>query len=438
LLRISRPVPLPPSDIDDIVLTHAHLDHSGFLPVLVREGFKGDVWVSPPTRGLLPILLMDAARLQEEDARHASAGGYSRHKTPKPLFDSDDAERAIRKLRRLDFGIPREIAGVMVTLHRAGHLLGAASVHMEDDVGSTLFSGDLGRTSDLLVPAPEPRPHADRVVLESTYGDREHPPGDPLELLAEAVSEGLEAGGTVLIPSFAVGRAQTLALALHRLREKGRIPHVPMYLNSPMALAASEVHLDHAEELRPARRELEAALEAVAPVATVNESKELNRNRDAKIILAGAGMLSGGRILHHLEAFGRDPSTTLLMAGYQAAGTRGRRLLEGDRRVRVHGRWLELNCRVSMLDTFSGHADRLELESWLTGNDMPEKGVALVHGEPEAMESFRQYLEERLRIGVEVAEEGRVLGLDPWNGSGEPSAAAALHEPGPHPHTDGS
>lgn len=414
-LRNWRPFPVLPSSLDAVVLTHAHLDHSGYVPVLVREGFKGDVWVSPPTRDLLPILLRDAARLQEEDAEYAARRGFSKHANPRPLFDSDDAERAIRRLRRLDFDSPRELAGMRVTMGRAGHLLGAAFVHLEDAEGSVVFSGDLGRPRDLLLPSPAGRPEADRVVLESTYGDRDHPKELALETLAGVVNEGVQRGGTILIPSFAVGRAQTLALALCRLFERGSIPDVPMYLNSPMALKASAVHLDHAEELRPSRAELARALERVQPVATVEESRELNRDRSAKVILAGAGMLTGGRILHHLAAFGSDPSTTLVLSGFQAEGTRGRRLLDGERRMKVHGRWLDLACRVEYFDAFSGHADRSELEAWLRSAPLPRRGVTLVHGEPAVCERFRQQLQESMDVPVEVAEEGRPIGLDPWS-----------------------
>ncbi|TVP56744.1 MAG: MBL fold metallo-hydrolase [Gemmatimonadales bacterium] len=414
-LRNWRPFPVPPSALDAIVLTHAHLDHSGFLPVLVREGFKGDIWMSPPTRDLLPILLFDAARLQEEDARHAGRKGYSRHASPRPLFTQDDVERTLPLLRRLDFDSPREVKGVRVSLHRVGHLLGAAAVHLADDEGTVLFSGDVGRVGDLLLPAPAQRPEADRVVLEGTYGDRSHDRSQTLQTLAEVVNAGLGRGGTILIPTFAVGRAQTLALALYRLRERGGIPDVPMYLNSPMANEASGVHLEHADELRPSREELAAALEAVQPVTTTDESRALNRRNEPKIILAGAGMLTGGRILHHLEAFGQQATTTLVLAGYQAEGTRGRRLLEGDRRIRVHGQWLELRCRVELFDAFSGHGDRDELEAWLRSAPIPPLGVSLVHGEPQALERFRQRLDERLQVPIEVAEDGRPLGLDPWS-----------------------
>ena len=413
-LRNWRPFPIPPSSLDAIILSHAHLDHSGFIPVLVREGFKGDVWMSPPTRGLLPILLSDAARLQEEDAIHAGKKGYSRHSEPRPLFTQQDVDRSVRRFRSLPFDGPRELAGLRVSLHRAGHLLGAAAVRLADDEGSVVFSGDLGRPGDLLLPAPAQRPEADRVVLESTYGDRAHHRAPVLQALADVVNAGLERGGTILIPTFAVGRAQTLALALYRLRERGSIPAVPMYLNSPMANEASEVHLEHSDELRPSKKELAAALDAVVPVSSVEESRELNRSTEPKVILAGAGMLTGGRILHHLEAFGRQTSTTLIVVGYQAEGTRGRRLLEGDRRIRVHGRWLELRCRVELFDAFSGHADRDELEAWLRSASIPPRGVSLVHGEPQALERFRQRLDERLDVPVEVAEEGRPLGLDPW------------------------
>jgi metallo-beta-lactamase family protein len=409
------PFPISPQKIDAVVLTHAHLDHSGYLPVLVREGFQGPIYVTPATRDLVPILLADAGRLQEEDAGFAARRGYSRHADPRPLFTEADAAAVTPLFQRIPFDEAFALGGFTLRFHRAGHLLGAASVHVRDRKGATvLFSGDLGRPNDVLVPAPpRPRPTADLVVMESTYGDRDHPDQDPLEVVANAVRETAARGGVLMIPTFAVGRAQALALVLHRLRKDRRIPRVPMFLNSPMANRASEVHLNHAGEVRPSLAELESALLEVEPVGSVEESRALNQRRGPMVILAGAGMLTGGRILHHLEAFGGDPRNTLLLAGYQAEGTRGRDLIEGRPSIRVHGHTLELRCRILRVDAFSGHADRTELKAWLASAPPPRLGVRLVHGEPGPAESLRRGICHGLGCHAELAEEGRPIEVEP-------------------------
>jgi len=410
-LRNWAPFPISPSKIQAVVLTHAHLDHSGYLPVLVRDGFEGPIYVTPPTRDLLPILLADAGRLQEEDAGFAARKGFSKHANPRPLFTEADAAQVTPRLKRVEFGDAIQVGGFTFTFHPAGHLLGAASILARGRAGQTvLFSGDLGRPHDPLVPAPEsPRPAADLILMESTYGDRDHPEADPMELLAATVRETAARGGVLMVPTFAVGRAQTLALLLYRLRREGRIPQIPMFLNSPMANRASEVHLNHAGALRPEAAELEAALLEVEPVGSVDASRALNQRRGPMVILAGAGMLTGGRILHHLQAFGGDPRNTLLMAGYQADGTRGRDLTEGRTSIRVHGRTLELRCRIVRIDAFSGHADRSELKDWLRSGPKPSMGVRLVHGEPRPADTLRREICTELRWHAEVAEEGRPI-----------------------------
>jgi metallo-beta-lactamase family protein len=408
-LRNWRPFPIAPDRIDAVVLTHAHLDHSGYLPVLVREGFRGPIYLTPPTRDLVPILLADAGRLQEEDAVWAHRKGFSKHKHPQALFTERDAREACRYLDPVPFGTEVQVGGLDFNFHRAGHILGAASVEVQSrDGGSVHFSGDLWRPNDLLLPAPAPRIPADRVVMESTYGDREHEENDALEELAQVVNRTAARGGVLLIPTFALGRAQTLAVALHRLRESGRIPHIPKFLDSPMAIEVSGVHQAHAEELRVPSAELDAALETVEPVASVEDSKALGRRNGPMVILAGAGMLSGGRILHHLVRFGGDTRSTLLLAGFQAEGTRGRDLVRGSRSLRIHGEQVEIRLEVVRLEVFSGHAGRSELLAWLENG--PPAAVSLVHGEPGPADSLRREISARLGWDAEVAEDRVPLG----------------------------
>jgi len=406
-LRNREPFPADPSRLDAVVLTHAHLDHTGYLPVLVREGFRGPIHATPPTCDLVPILLADAGRLQEEDADFANRKGFSRHKPALPLFTEHDAEVASEALEPVPFGEEWKVGSLTFRFHRAGHLLGAATIEVVDaDGDAVVFSGDLGRSTDPLHPAPDPRPPAHRLLLEATYGDRSHPDTDPADMLEAFIRPTLARGGVVMIPSFAVGRAQVLLYLLHRLVEAGRIPHVPTFLNSPMAIRASRVHLEHSSELRPDSGDFAAALAAAEWVSSVQESKELNRRRGPMIIVAGSGMLTGGRILHHLLAFGADHRNLLLLSGYQAEGTRGRDLRRGERRIRIHGRWVDLGCQIESMDFLSGHADREELIEWTAAGGPIPAGTFLVHGEPGPADHLRKRLEDRTGWPVQVAKEG--------------------------------
>ncbi len=408
-LRNWRPFPFPVDRLRAVVLTHAHLDHSGWLPVLVREGFRGPIYATPPTIDLLPILLSDAGRLQEEDARYAFRKGFSRHADPRPLFTERDAEAVTPLLEPLPFGASATAGSLTFTPHRAGHILGAASIHVVHRSGaSVLFSGDLGRAEDPLLPRPVPRVAADRIVMESTYGDRDHPTVEGASVLADAVRRTAARGGVLMVPTFALGRAQMLALMLHRLEKAREIPPLPMFLDSPMAIRVSDVHQGHTAELRASAAELDEALARVHPVASVEASRALNQRRGPMVILAGAGMLTGGRILHHLRVWGDDPRSTLVLAGFQAEGTRGRDLIRGARTLRIHGESVPMRCEILHLDAFSGHADRSELMGWLAAG--PPAAVSLVHGESAAAEALRREIVVQLGWDVEVAEERRPLG----------------------------
>jgi metallo-beta-lactamase family protein len=327
-----------PRDLNAVVLTHAHLDHSGWLPRLVRQGFRGPVVCTPPTAALLRVLLLDAAHLQEEDARYANKRGFSRHRPALPLYTTEDAERALELVDPLGWDEPRRLGDVEVHLAPAGHMLGASSVRVTTGQRTALFSGDVGRTNDLLFEPPRPFSGADLLVLESTYGDRLHARQDPADALADVVNTVCGRGGVLMVPAFAVGRSQALMHLIAVLAAQGRIPDVPVYLNSPMAISATEIFCAHFDAHRLDRAQCHTMCNAAKYVRSVDESKRLNLAKGPMILIAGSGMISGGRILHHLKAFGGDRLNGILLVGFQAAGTRGAALVGGATSLRIHGR----------------------------------------------------------------------------------------------------
>ncbi len=397
-LRNWDPFPVPPATLDAVVLTHAHIDHSGALPLLVRQGFRGEVLCTPATADLARIMLPDSARLQEEEARFANRKGYSRHApAARPLYDPADAAAALERLRPLRYGKAREVVpGFTVAFSRAGHILGSASALLTV-VGSSgeplrvLFSGDLGRFDAPILPDPEPPPACDVLVVESTYGDRSHPPEGAEAALEKEVRGAVARGGVILIPAFAIGRTQEVLFLLRRLEQAKRIPSIPVYVDSPMATDATPVYRSHREDHD---LEMDALLdrgvEPLSPASltftrTTDQSKALNRVRGPCIILSASGMATGGRVLHHLELRLPDPSTTVLLVGFQAAGTRGRRLQDGEPTVRMHGRDVPVRARVVSLPGFSAHGDREEVDRWLDGAPRPPRLTLCVHGEPAAL-----------------------------------------------------
>jgi metallo-beta-lactamase family protein len=412
-LRNREPFAVDPASLDAVVVTHAHLDHTGYLPLLVRNGYRGPIHATPATRDLCSILLPDSGHLQEEEARDANRYGWSKHHPALPLYTREDAGASLASFRDLPIGAPLDLGGLTVTLHEAGHLLGSAMVELRERGVSLLFSGDLGRPSDPLLPPPARIPGTDHLVVESTYGNRTHSPEDPLDELAGLIQRTATRGGSVLIPSFAVGRAQTLLYLLHRLKEAGRIPWLPVYLDSPMASSATEIFRRHPEAHRLSAAECDAAFRVAVAVESVAESREVDAMRYPRIVISASGMATGGRVLHHLKAMAPDSRNTILFAGFQAAGTRGAAMVAGADSVKIHGAHVPVRAEVDALDGLSAHADADELVAWLDGFERPPRETFVTHGEPVAADALRRRIEERLRWPCRVPESRERVALGP-------------------------
>ncbi|WP_088278382.1 MBL fold metallo-hydrolase RNA specificity domain-containing protein [Ideonella sp. A 288] len=401
------PMDVDPREIDAVVLSHAHLDHSGWLPGLVKQGYRGPVYASPATRDLAEVLLLDSAHLQEEDARRANRYGYSRHEKALPLYTRADAHRAIAHIQALPPGRTLGLGKVSVQLTPAGHLLGACSVSLADKHESLTFSGDLGRHADLLMPPPEPPRHADVLLIESTYGNRAHPPIDAQAELGRIVRETIAHGGSVLLPSFAVGRAQALLVVLQRLKAAGEIPHqLPVFLDSPMAIQATELYRKHRRLLRVPNAEVLSMTDGVRLVTTGAQSQRLARSRYPCIIISASGMATGGRVLHHLKAMAPDERHHIVFAGFQVGGSRGARLVGGASEVKIHGEYVPVRARVTGLEGLSGHADSDELVAWARSFGRAPRQAFVVHGEPDAADALRVRLKDELGWPVRVPQHG--------------------------------
>jgi len=398
-------LPFDPRELDAVVLTHAHIDHSGYLPRLVKSGFKGRIYATHATAALCRILLPDSGFLQEEQARFANKHGFSKHQPALPLYTRADAERCLDQLEPSRFDTAIEVApGVRVSFHRAGHLLGAASVRVEHEGRSIVFSGDIGRSNDPLMQPPGTVPPADYVVIESTYGDRLHPQVDPSSELAAALKRAIADDGIVVVPTFAVGRAQLLMLLIARLKAAGELPDVPVFLDSPMAIDASELYVRYASEHRLSAQECRTVFGGVTYVHTPDQSKALDQLRSSAIILAASGMATGGRVLHHLKLFAPDARNLILLAGYQAGGTRGAALAAGAKTIRIHGQDIAVRAEVVQLSSMSGHADADELMQWLARLSQRPKRVFVAHGEPSASDALRHRIEMELHLDAFVPD----------------------------------
>jgi metallo-beta-lactamase family protein len=401
------PLAVAPASIDAVVLSHAHLDHCGWLPALVKQGYKGPVHASPATRDLAEVLLLDSAHLQEEDARRANRGGWTRHQPARPLYTVAEAKRAIARIEPVAAGRGVRIGDVNIDLTPAGHLLGAMSVTLRHGGRRLVFSGDLGRADDLLMPAPQRVAGADVLLVESTYGNRLHPPENVQERLGAIIRATVRRGGTVLMPTFAVGRAQALLLVLQRLKAAGEIPaDLPLFLDSPMATTATALYQRHRKLLRIPAREAGALTEDVTLVAGPKDSERLTRMRWPKVVLAASGMATGGRVLYHLKALAPNPRNHIVFPGFQVGGTRGATLVGGAREVKIHGEYVAVKAEVSHLEGFSGHADADGVLDWLRGFEAPPERCFVVHGEPAAADALRLRIKDELGWRVDVPEHG--------------------------------
>jgi metallo-beta-lactamase family protein len=405
-----QPLAVAPSAIDAVALSHAHLDHSGWLPALVKQGFKGPVFASPATCDLAEVLLLDSAHLQEEDARRANRGGWSRHQPALPLYTVADAKRALSRIVPVPAGRGVMVGETRINFTPAGHLLGAVSVSLLAGGRTLVFSGDLGREDDLLVPAPQRVEHADVLLIESTYGNRRHPDQDVQARLGEIIRETTRRGGSVLLPSFAVGRAQALLLVLQRLKAAGEIPeNLPLFLDSPMATTATTLYQRHRRLLRIAGRDAATLADGVTLVANPAQSEKLTRSRFPRVVISASGMATGGRVLHHLKAMAPNPRNTIVFPGFQVGGTRGAALIGGAREVKIHGEYVAVKAQVTHLEGFSGHADADGLMDWLRGFRTAPAHTFVIHGEPEAADTLRLRIQDELGWRVSVPDHATTV-----------------------------
>lgn len=419
-LKNWEPFPIPPSTIDAVVLTHAHLDHVGYLPRLVADHYRGRVFCTRGTADLARLVLPDSGRIQEEDARQANRHGYSKHSPALPLYTEADAFRALGQLYPHGYGRTIEVAnGITIEFVPAGHLLGSSFVLMTLSDGTRLlFGGDLGRYARPVLPDPSSAPAADIVLVESTYGDKDHERDDEGRQLASVITRTVKRGGKVIIPSFAIGRVEELLYWIRRLEQERAIPVVPVYVDSPMAAEALVFYGKRAMELdpdmRPGRRDVDQfATTRFQIVSSPEESKKVTRDSRSAIVISSSGMATGGRVLHHLEAALPDERNTVLLVGYQAAGTRGRALVDGASTVRIHGHDIPVHAEVDRLDSMSAHADRSEILRWLRTFPAPPARLFLVHGEPGPMDALHATIRTELGWAAHAPEHGETVSVTP-------------------------
>jgi metallo-beta-lactamase family protein len=408
-----RSLSVPPESLDAVVLTHAHIDHTGYLPRLVDRGFDGPVFCTTATKDLLGILLPDAGYLQEEEAKYANKRGFSKHDPAEPLYTQADARACLRLLKAVAFEETfQPVDGIDVRFHRAGHILGAAWIELFSEDHRLVFSGDIGRPNDPLMFPPKPIRQADTLVVESTYGDRMHPEVDVRDEIADIVGRTVERGGVVIIPAFAVGRSQLLMYYVTELIQAGRLPDVPVYLNSPMAVDVTGLYRRHIGDHRLDERACGEMCQAVRLVQDVEESKSLNALDEPAIIISASGMATGGRVIHHIKTYAPVAKHTILFAGYQAAGTRGEAMVNGASQVKIHGEYVPIRAQVENLGALSAHADYRELGDWLDGLERAPETVFLTHGELTAADAQRRHFRDRFGWDCIIPELDQTVVLD--------------------------
>jgi len=406
------PMPIDLKRLSAVMLTHAHIDHSGALPLLVRQGYRGPIYTSEATADVASVLLIDSAKLQQEEAEYANRHKSSKHLPAKPLYTIEDVEQTLELFETMPFGQSQDILpGISAKLQYASHILGAASIRLQVDGQAFVFSGDLGHAEAPILGAPEPLGNADYVVMESTYGNRHHPLTDPKRELAQIINRTIEQGGAVLLPAFAVGRAQVLLHTIDTLIKTGEIPKLPVFLDSPMAVNVTELYKRHHSDHQLSQQGIKDVFQVAKMVQTVEQSKALNEVKYPRIIISASGMATGGRVLHHLRTLIEDHRNAIVFVGFQAAGTRGARLVAGEQTIRVFGQDLMVKASVHSIDGMSAHADADQLIEWLQTATSPIKRVFLNHGEPQASETLRLRIERELGIDCVVPLLGQEISV---------------------------
>jgi len=410
--RNREPLPLDIQSLDAIVLTHAHLDHSGFIPALYKQGYRGPIYAHAATISLCSILLPDSGKIQEEDARYFRKYKISKHQSPEPLYDKGTAEASLALFKAVPFDLAFTIGDITVKLQSAGHILGAASIILEAEGKRVGFSGDVGQPNDVIMYPPKSLPELDLLMLESTYGNRLHGKDDPYKQLAKVVNATAKKGGALLIPSFAVGRTEAIQHMLATLIAEERIPKLPIYLDSPMAISVFDIYCQFDELHRLNRSQCHEMTNLVKFTRDVEESKLLHDIIMPHIIIAGSGMATGGRIIHHMKRLIGDHRTTVLFIGYASGGTRGAKMLAGCESIKIHGQWLPIKADIEVLHGLSGHGDYVDLTNWLQSSKLTKNTqIQLVHGDPDASEAMRDHLRQHTHFNVEVASYHKILRL---------------------------
>lgn len=404
-LRNWAHLPFKASEINCILLTHAHIDHSGYIPLLVKQGFRGKIYCSYGTAELCKILLPDSGYLQEEDARFANKYGFSKHAPALPLYTRKDADESLKYFHPVDFNHELGLReNLKFSFLPAGHILGASLIKISNGKTTLLFTGDLGRPHDLIMKPPSIIEETDYLVVESTYGNRLHSTTDAKEELAAVINRTSHRGGVTIIPAFAVGRAQTILYLIYLLKKEKKIPDLPIYLDSPMATDATDLYCRLSAEHRLSHEECGLMCRAAKFINTPDESRALDYGQSPKVIISASGMATGGRVLHHLKAYISDPHNTVLFTGFQAAGTRGEALIHGVEMVKIHGEYFPVRAEIVLQDSLSAHADYQEILEWLKHFKHPPKEVFLTHGEPLAADTLRHKIEEELKWKCTVPE----------------------------------